>query len=60
MVKPDAAKLAKKKPYIINWVRKTFRFIISALAVILDSNNITIKSIYEYNARPGLNLAPNF
>ena len=60
MVKPDAAELAKKKLYITNQERKAFRFIISTLIVILDSNNIIIESIYEYNARFGLNLAPNF
>ena len=60
MVKPDAAELAKKKLYIINQIRKAFRFIVFTLAATLDSNNITIESIHEYNARPGLNLAPNF
>ena len=60
MAEPDAAKLIKKKLYIINQVRKAFRFIISTLAATLGSNNITIEFIHEHNARPGLNLAPNF
>ena len=60
MTEPDAAKLAKKKLYITNQERKAFRFIISILIVTLGSNNITIEPIYEYNARPGLNLALNF
>ena len=60
MAKPDAAELIKKKPYIISWVRKAFRFIVFILAVTLSSNNIIIESIYEYDARPGLDLASNF
>ena len=60
IAEPDAAELVKKKPYIINLVRKAFRFIVSILAVILGSNNNIIKFIYKYNARPGLNLTSNF
>ena len=60
MAEPDAAELAKKKPYITNQVRKAFRFIVSTLAVTLGSNNIIIESIHEYNARFGLSLTPNF
>ena len=60
MAESDAAKLAKKKLYIINWERKAFRFVISVLAVILGSNNIIIKFIYEYDARLGLDLTSNF
>ena len=51
MAKPDAAELAKKKPYITNQVRKAFKFIISTLAATLSLNNIIIESIHEYNAR---------